>query len=207
MTIDPMIVARLDEVRLAIAMLIEMHLPGETIRAWTGGADISWNGHVWRPDSRIVNLDKISTDIQGVDNKITFRMIFDPADATLTALRDGQGRGGVIIIDLLFFDAETNTPLGAEPCFIGEIDSCTLQASGKTLTLDLASASETALLRRSVQHMLTDGAQQALFPGDLGLQYATHPRNRRFGAGYTGVSGALGNAEQQNSRTLSQGGF
>lgn len=186
MAVSGPISARLDDLRLAIAILVEMHLPGEVIHAWTGGGTIDWNGHTYRGDERLMSLDKIGHDLEQSDNKVTFKMPFNPADATLCALRDGQGRGGAILIDMLFFDAATMTALGAEPCFIGEVDSCRLMAGDKQLEISLESTSETALLRRSTQHMLTDGAQQLLFPGDRGLQYATSPQVSNFGISRAG---------------------
>jgi len=215
MSLEAAIAGRLDDIRLAVAMLIEMHLPGETVYAWTGSGSLDWNGITWQGDARLTNFDKIGHDLDGGDNKVTFRLAFDDRDPALCALRDGQGRGGAIMIDMVFFDAVTNAALGAEPCFIGEIDSCAMTASsgggtgrrgstggpggsaggvGAALTMTLSGSSETALLRRSTQHMLTDGAQQQIFPGDKGLEFATQPQTTKFGGGRTayGIGGPGG---------------
>lgn len=205
MALDAAITNIIGDRKIGLAILLELVFPSETLRTWSGTGSLSWNSKTWVSDNIIRGFDKIATDLDQNENQVTFRMGFDPSRAMMQDIRDGNGQDGDANIYLLFLDTDTGAPLADEPLLVGFIDSAKLSLAQKELVADVTLSSETSLLRRTTNHNLTDGAQQFIFPGDRGLEYATNPFDTKFGSGSTGSSFGSGSAGGfiNSQRTLS----
>jgi hypothetical protein len=141
-------------------------------RVWSGVGKLSWNGFVWYGMGKFANIDKFVDSADDADIGIELRLNYLD-DELRNAANLNDWVGGAAAVYLAVVDPATRTVSDAYELFPGYIDEVVIEDAGETGSIIVRLASELSLLRRSTYYALSNAHQQALFPGDVGLEFAS----------------------------------
>lgn len=149
--------------------LFEAVFDSGALRFWTGYGEITWNGVVWNGSGNLIGVDEMteSQELKAIGTSVTLSGI--PAELISVALaEDYQGRPCAI-----YFGAMQNGALVADPykIFGGILDVMEIDEAGETASITLTAESRLIDLERPRERRYEHEDQQALFAGDLGLEY------------------------------------
>jgi hypothetical protein len=128
---------------------------------------VTWNGSTYLPALGILSMSEISetgASVEGVE--IRFSGV-TPAAMSLALSTQVQGRG--VRIRLAAIDSANAVQVDSS-MWTGIMDFWSIDEESATITL--ACEHRLSELERPRTRRLTDAQQQALYPGDLGCQYA-----------------------------------
>lgn len=174
MAMDPLLVAAI-KAGAPVVHLVTVTLPDHIIR-WTDGGYVKWGDDTWRvTDATYGALDSIGSIVDGVeeDAEPVALSIIAPNLESLADLAAADAQGGRVAIHL--------TALGTaglvigEPyrLFIGDLDQPVLR-NGRRRRLDYDVLPLDARgLEDNEEQRQTHAFRQAVWPGELGDQYAT----------------------------------
>ena len=156
---------------------VELELPGDTTRLWSGRGDLTADdadaaSQTWSGDARLLGVDRLEETI-GV-RATSATVLLSGTDATLRAAfldDDWKGQAGRVWIALMD-RASPGTELGVIMQFYGTMDFVELDESRDRPLIQCTIAGAFADIRNRMVR-LTDLDQQRRFAGDLGLQYVT----------------------------------
>lgn len=143
---------------------IELYLPTQTLRMWTGNYNITIGGNVYLGAGDVMSVSEIAEtgDIQASGATISISGI--PSSYLSMALSTQyQGRSCRIYFGFL------SSPSDMVEVFSGEIDTMDIDERGDTCTVVVTVENILVLLERPVVRRFTHEDQQTRYPGDLGL--------------------------------------
>lgn len=156
----------------SLALLCDLDLIGGRVRVWSGDGTITWSSQSWYGLGKLAGIDKIADSVDASDIGVVLTLNYlDDDIRNEFVTNDNIGRD--VIVYLAAFNADTGTVTDAYALFPGFVDQVDITDAGETGQLRVRLASELSLLNRPRFYKLTNAHQQALFPGDLGLQYAS----------------------------------
>ncbi len=155
-----------------IAFLLYLNLLGGAVRCWSGEGSISWNSQTWLGLGKWGTFDKFADTVDPADLGIvlTLNYLDDTLRNEITT-NDSRGRDASLYIAAM--NLNPISVADAYEIFHGYVDGATINDSGSTGSLEIRLRTELALLQRPRFFTLTDAHQQLLFPGDLGMQFAS----------------------------------
>ncbi|MBS4049070.1 MAG: hypothetical protein KG075_22185 [Alphaproteobacteria bacterium] len=141
-------------------------------RLWTGPGTISWDGKEWTGAGNLLSLSEVteSQELKAIGVTATLAGLND-AILSLALQEDYQGRPCRIWLGAL----DESGQVIAEPyqIFGGTADVMQINEGGDQSSISMAAESRLIDLERARQHRYEHEAQQAFYPGDLGLQYVS----------------------------------
>jgi hypothetical protein len=163
----------LDDTDLAVDLLVYLNWVGGAVRIWTGNKDITWNAQTWTGIGRMGSIDKIadSADGQDIGIELTLNYLDDSLRNEINTGGDPVGRDASVYLALM--NTATGQVTDAYEIFPGFIDEVVIEDEGATGRIVVRVASELAREKRSTFYALSNAHQQALFSGDLGMEFAS----------------------------------
>jgi len=170
---DPVIALIAQGHRPHAALFVENHFNAVTSRNWTGLGTITLAGHDWIGTGELVQLGALQFGGDDAAPGLTMTLSgVDPAFVS-EARTMPSVHGLEQFIYLQFFDADTLAPVGD----FYELDRRFLDVIGFSIqgpgaaSVSLSSESEWTGLNTAAYQDWSNADQQALFPGDRGLEY------------------------------------
>ena len=145
---------------------IELYLPTQTLRMWTGNYTITISGNAYIGAGDVISVSEIQEtgDIQAAGATIGINGI--PTSYLSMALTSQyQGRSCKIFFGVV------SSPADMVEVFSGEIDTMDIDEKGDTCTIVVTFENVLVLLERPVVRRFTHEDQQTRYPGDLGLKF------------------------------------
>jgi hypothetical protein len=139
------------------------------LRLWTGYDTISWNGVEWTGAGHLIGLSEIaeSQELRAIGASATLSGI--PSDFISLALsEDYQGRRCNFYIGAMSIGQIVADPI---LLFGGTADVMEIDDSGEYGSITITIESRLIDLERPREHRYEHEDQQAIYPGDLGLEY------------------------------------
>ncbi len=206
MTLHPSTEAALNAPTALIAGLIEMTLPGYTVRLCDGSGTVSMGGNIYSgSDDRFGTLAAVSPITSGEGNAApALDFTFLPADgAAASDLSSPTFQGSRVRLWLAVIDMATGLVIGnAERVFFGLIDTTELKIGRGTRELNIQCVSGfERMFANNEGQRLSDAFHQSIWPGELGLSNVTGvtknvpwgvespPRAITYGSGSGGGAG------------------
>lgn len=154
-----------------VIVLVEMLLDSGAVRVCSAAADISWNGYTWSAVGQLGKLNPIREAETGQISGAVFELSSIPSDYLTHALTENyQGRTVNIYVAFLALPQHS---LVANPVleWSGTLDMMSVQDDATSGAIQVTA--ETALFdfARAVPVNWSDSEQQAMYPGDIGMQY------------------------------------
>lgn len=135
-----------------------------------GRGTIAWDGHDWIGVGEFLSLDGFDENSDGSSSQATVTLSGVNDDQVAIAYSDDyQGRTAKLWLAAV--DESGDLIADPVPIVSGMMNTMADQSSGDTATLQLTIETQMLSQRRTRNWRLTDGHQQLLFPGDLGLEY------------------------------------
>lgn len=157
----------------SLAILVQLDFVSFTRRWWSGIGALAYNSLTWTGDDTILSFDKWIETMDAADAGFTLGLNY--LDDTLrneVVVNDQIGRDVTVYFSK--YDRATSPPTIVDAYqWNGFMDSVDLNDGGKTSSFALRVATESARWSRPRFFKLTNAHQQALFPGDTGLEYAS----------------------------------
>lgn len=149
--------------------LFEAIFDSGTLRFWTGYGPINWNGAEWTGAGNLIGLSELveSQELKAVGAAVTLSGI--PSELISVALaEDYQGRRCNIYIGAM----DNGVPV-ADPykIFGGIMDVMEIDEAGEFASITITIENRLIDLERPRERRYEHEDQQALFAGDLGLEY------------------------------------
>lgn len=173
------------------ALLAYFDFSGGAVRLWNGVGDLSWGGNTFTGAGDLCGVDAVRESAEVRANGLNFRLNGIPSAMVTRILAEGY-RGRSCKLWLALFDSLVATSPIADPLllFSGRMDQCNLEDDGTSASIVVAAESRLVDLQRPRERRRTDGDQQGLFSGDLGMEYVPGLQDREllWGAGSSGTS-------------------
>jgi hypothetical protein len=159
-----------DEAPLALALYADW--PGGAGRFWSGVGARAWDGEQWTGVGTLIDLDKVAESLSKNDIGMELKLNYlDDAVRNEIVTTDPVGMDASLFMWLL--DPAAGTVTEGYEIFPGFIDEISIEDSGSTGAITVRLASELARLSKRRWLQLSHAHQQYLFPGDLGMEFAT----------------------------------
>ena len=161
----------------ADTLVMEIVLPGATIRVVDGAGQVTFGGEVYSGDDLVFGPLKAVESVTEQIGTEAPRVRFSFLPATfegLSQLTDPAAQGSEVSLWFGAVSPETGLLIGTpELLFLGELDEAVVDyGTAVVVTLDVASAWE-RLFEAQEGTRLNNAFQQSLYPGDLGFAFVT----------------------------------
>lgn len=170
---EPVIEAIAEGRTVHAALFVENRFNDGTTYNWTGLGTIVLDGHEWIGTGELVAIPALQFSADDAAPSLTLTLSgVDPAFIA-EARKMPSVNGLQQFISLQFFDVGTLTPVGA----FYELDRRLMDVIGYSITgpsqasVSLSSETEWTGLNTAAYQDWSDADQEALFPGDKGLQF------------------------------------
>jgi hypothetical protein len=158
-----------DSPRLALLVFIDW--PNDPLYAWSGVGPLSYNGETWTGVGSLANIDKVADSLEKDDIGVELTLNYLDDDLRNEIVTTNPvGVDASIFLALLDSDNQVDE---AYEIFPGFVDEISIVDSGPSGSISVRVASELARIKRPLWFQLTDAHQRDLFPGDLGMQFAS----------------------------------
>lgn len=158
------------EVRLAL--LFEAVFTGGTIRFWTGGSDILWNGFNWTGLGDLIGVSSIVESSDVTASGLIVSLSGVKGELVSAAISESQqGAAGKVWLALL----DEAGAIIADPVlgFVGRLDVPSIIDGDETCTISISYENRLIDLKRARNLRYTHESQQLIDPDDLGFEYVT----------------------------------
>jgi hypothetical protein len=178
MALDVAMNAALQQPASMICCLIQIVLPGHTVRIHDGAIPITHDGHLYEGEDEVFGtLEGVEDVTEQVGTEApTVRFTFLPTSiAAMAEITSPQTQGSEVSIWFGVIDPNAGQLIGApELLFLGEIDTADVDVDMNltVISFDVASAWE-RLFEASEGQRLNNSFQQFMYPGDLGMEFVT----------------------------------
>lgn len=170
-TFSASVLAALAAGHVVLVQLVELQFPSGTIALNTSNWNLVWDDVTYRGAYGLGSVSVIKDspgEIQGIS------MQMDGGDSSRLSLAlDGSGevQGTPAIIRTAIFDTSSMQILDASVDWSGKLDTMEIEDDGSTTTITATAESAAVDLLRGNPSTYSDADQQALYPGDLAMQY------------------------------------
>lgn len=156
---------------VAPILLFEADFPDGMVRMWSGVGPIVVDGETWQGLGGLISVEPSAESTDGAASELSVSVsgldddFFDPV------MVDGfQGRSARMLFGAL--DTETGALLGdVYTLFEGTMEEDEVSDDGSSSTVRITASNGLADLLRPRQERYTHESQQALYPGDRGLEF------------------------------------
>ena len=156
---------------VAMIALVEMLLDSGAVRLCSAAADISWNGYTWNAVGQLGKIDVLEENEGGQITGVKFELSSIPSGLLTSALTEAY-QGRVVNIYVAFLSLPQHSIVNSPVLeWNGTLDMMTVSDDGKTGVIQVTAENQAFDFARPVTLSWSDAEQQALYPGDLGLQY------------------------------------
>lgn len=177
MSLDPASTAALSAPVATIAGLIEMTLPGYTVRLCDGSGAINFGGNLYTgSDARFGIIAALSPISSGEGNAApALDFTFIPASTAAAELSSATFQGSRVRVWLAVIDPATGLVIGTpERVFFGQIDTTELVIGRGTRELNIQCVSGfERMFANNEGQRLADAFHQSIWPGETGLANVT----------------------------------
>jgi hypothetical protein len=152
-------------------VLLELLLDSGAFRVCTAGQDVSWNGYTWLAVGQLGKISAIEETEGGQVKGLQLELSSIPSGILNTALVETfQGRACNVYVAFLNLPQHTiiATPVNE---WAGTLDVMAISDDGQTGMIQVTAENALFDFARPVPLNWSDSEQQALYVGDLGLQY------------------------------------
>lgn len=157
---------------VCLAILGYLDLQGGALYAWSGIGDLVYNANTYIGGGKLFSFDKFAESIDKADIGLTITMNYLDDDLRNEIVtNDSVGRDASLTLALIA--PATMAVTAAYQFFTGFVDECEIIDNGQNGSLNVRLASELAKLQRPKNFRYSNAHQQFLFPGDLGMEFAT----------------------------------
>lgn len=181
-----------------LGLLVEVEVASGTLRLWTGGEDLSWDGHIWTGAGNLLAIEFAAETVELRAEGVRLTLNGCNPDILATALEEVV-QGKPVNIWLAWFDtaapswvllSDSRNPY---KIFGGGADVPTITIGKDGLTVSLTAESILTKLERAPGRRYTSEDQKAEFPDDKGFDFVTSQQGRQsnWGAGPTGTKPKL----------------
>lgn len=178
--ISPSITTALANSHVNLAFLLELGLDSGAVYLWSGEGNLSWDGKLWMGVGALGSISAITEETGLADVRIKATLSHLPIENLPDFVEEftlNNPVGRPFQIHLVFFNNDTSID-DVLPLTAGFIDGLNIFEAGGGGSenlggIELTLASEAAMLALTRVFRLTDQHQQALFPGDKGLEFVT----------------------------------
>lgn len=153
-------------------LLFQGEFADQTIYAWTGVGDLSWNGQTWKGTGEFLQAGDIEEGVELQASSVSVTLTGIQSALLSEVLQEAQSNAdGRIYLGLL---DDTGVLIG-DPYQIyrGRLDVPSVADGGQTGTIKITYQSFLVDLFRKRSLRYTDAKQKTLFPDDKGLEYST----------------------------------
>lgn len=162
----------LDDTDLALAMFGFLDWPGLPVRFWSGVGQFSWDSQTWDGVGLFGSIDKIAESLQKTDNGIELKLNYlDDTTRNYLNANDPVGTSASLWLNLV--NPATRAVTEVKEAFSGFTDRVEIEDAGANGVILVRLASEISRMRRTVFFALSHAHQQHLFPGDMGMEFAS----------------------------------
>lgn len=178
MSLDPALLAQLQNPAVILFVAVEIDLPGYPLRLVDGAGFVSFGGNTYHGrDDTYGALGAIEAIGDGVANDApTVKVnILPPTNTASADLCDPLAQGSAVSIWSGALDPVTGLAVGAPFLhFAGEVDVPTLSGDRGSRNLEYECTSVWARLFAATEGArLSDAFHQSVWPGELGMEYVT----------------------------------
>jgi hypothetical protein len=148
---------------------------GATIRLVSGGL-VTIDGNAYAAeDSTYGTLGSVETIGDGADGQATRATItlLPPSSAAIAAIAAATAQGSPVYVYQGAVNPSTGALIGVETLFRGELDFGRLQVGSSYALIMECGTEEGRLLEENAERKLSDSFHQAVWPGELGLEFVT----------------------------------
>jgi hypothetical protein len=148
---------------------------GATIRLVSGGL-VTIDGNAYAAeDSTYGTLGSVETIGDGADGQATRATItlLPPSAAAIAAIAAATAQGSPVYVYQGAVNPSTGVLIGVETLFRGELDFGRLQVGSAYSLIMECGTEEGRLLEENAERKLSDSFHQAVWPGELGLEFVT----------------------------------
>jgi len=171
-TPTPEMIAALRADRVNLFLLYEGVFASGSVRLWTGAGFLDWDGRLWTGLGQLLSVSAITETDEVAAGGTAITLSGVPLATIEAAIAEArQGLPGRIWLGLMT-DAGEIIP---DPLrlFSGRLDVPEIREDEATATVTLSYESRLIDLTRPREWRYTHESQQALFPGDRGLEFVT----------------------------------
>lgn len=162
--------------RRPLAVLAELDHPDGAGRFWTGIGILEWNGYEWTGAGKLGAVAPIRHTSDISIQEIVFTMAgVDPSDA---ARLQSSVRNRVAQVWLACLDEAGQVIADPYELLTAELDTQTLNASEEGVTLAVTARSGFYTLERGLDEVWSSEDQNALYPGDTGMDLISGLQNK-----------------------------
>lgn len=173
---------------VAPAFLCTMAFASGFLRVWSGMGDIVWNGDLYTGVGIYGGVSKIEETKKVSANGLQLSLTGIPSAMVSIALNEHY-RGRRVYLWLALFDPVTGAMIASPTrVFSGRMDTMKIADNGSTSDIVISCESRLIDLERPRERRFTHEDQQALFPGDKGLEYVAGLQNKEVFWGRSGAS-------------------
>jgi hypothetical protein len=154
------------------AILCNFDFSGGQINTWTGTGNLVYGGLTYSGIGDQMGMSAIEETEHTQANGVSFTLNGIPS-ANVSSIFNQDYRNRVCTVQLALFASLTaTTPITAPAVmFVGRMDQALMDDDGETATINLTAESRLIDLQRPRARRYTDEDQQAVYSGDLGLEY------------------------------------
>lgn len=156
---------------VVMVTMVDLDIPGDRIRAHDGVGTLTWDGYSWTGVGMYGGLESVNETLDIVSQPL--RLTLSGVDASLVtdAMTTAYHRQPATVY-LGFLDHDTGAwKANPEVTWEGFMDVMEVEIDHGTATINLTCENE--LMISPGPSRYTDECQQALYPGDLGLEFMT----------------------------------
>lgn len=154
--------------------LVSIAFSNETIYAWSGVGNLSWNGNTYTGVGQFGSVSAIQESSNVTAQGITLMLSGIPAnllDDSLGNLQFGQ----LAQVYLGFWSIPNGALIGSPiPAFVGLVDQPQIDIDTKTVTISISVESRLADMQRAPGGRYTDQDQRSRYPNDGSLKWVQY---------------------------------
>jgi len=165
------VLAALAAGHVVVVQLLELQFPSGTIALNTSNWHLTWSGVTYQGAYGLGSISPVE-DAPGEVRGISFT-VDGGSSSNISLALDGAGevQGTPAILRTAVFDTSNHTILEAPIVWSGTLDTMAIEEGAESATITATAESRAVDLLRSNASTYSDADQQALFPGDLAMQY------------------------------------
>lgn len=170
-TLSAPVLAAIASGTVALAQLVRLQFTSGEVLLNTSVMDLVWEDITYKGAYGLGSVSPV-TDKPGEVQGITLSLNGgDPLRLALALDASDEVQGAVCTFRTALVDAATGAVLAAPIDWVGKCDTMSIEEDGNTATVSVTVESAAVDLLRGTPSTYTDADQQALYSGDLAMQY------------------------------------
>jgi len=156
---------------VGVLVLVEMLLDSGAVRVCNAAQDFSWNGYTWQALGQLGRVQPVRESEGGQVTGLQFELSSIPSTLLASALTENY-QGRVVNVYIGFLALPQHQVITSPVIeWSGTLDVMTVQDDGQTGSIIITAENAMYDFARTVALNWSDSEQQAVYPGDLGMQF------------------------------------